>query len=343
MAEDQKKAVVLAAGFGTRLRPLTKSIPKPLLPFCGVDLLSIILWQLNKLGYKDIAINGHYLAEKIKAVVEKNPWQQKLYFSHEKDQVLGSAGVYSHLKDWRQNQELLAYNGDILSDFPIKKLLSVHQQKKPFATLALLQRPLEGKRAIWLKEGRVIAISEEDPHVRGATAHGFCGIQMISDKLVSMIPKNQTCEIIPIYQDLIAQGEMVCGVVEKCLWYDLGTPSDYFSAHKDWILRSNDLPSKHDSFEIKTIHKKLNRPFQLIAKGETFRLGEINLHGPALLSGNLESDHPVTISDFSFVFGDHHFERPMTIKHSLILPHATLDKPILDYLIRCEDQSVALS
>src|SRR4051812_38455198 len=107
------KGVVLAAGFGTRLRPLTELYPKPLIPFAGTTPLELALWQLGRAGIDENAVNSHHRPDLIDAYVASNPLKQKLKVSHETE-ILGTGGCYNPLRAWQGDNDLVVLNGDVV-------------------------------------------------------------------------------------------------------------------------------------------------------------------------------------------------------------------------------------
>lgn len=115
---NARKAIVLAAGYGTRLRPLTCSCPKPLLPVWGVPMLGRVVEWLRENGVEEIMVNCHYLAEQVIAWCKKNGCG----VSHEQDAILGTGGALNPLRDWIGGDSFYLVNGDIVfegfSGFP---------------------------------------------------------------------------------------------------------------------------------------------------------------------------------------------------------------------------------
>ena len=107
--KHRHKAIVLAAGLGTRLRPLTAAVPKPLLPVWGESMLSRIVQMLRGWGVEDIVVNAHYLSDQIKAWCDENGCKVSI-----EEEILGTGGVLNPLKEWIGEDDFYLVNGDIV-------------------------------------------------------------------------------------------------------------------------------------------------------------------------------------------------------------------------------------
>jgi NDP-sugar pyrophosphorylase family protein len=230
------KGLVLAAGLGTRLRPLTTLYPKPLIPFLGSSPLEIALGRLAKAGIKQVAVNSHYLPEQIAAVLERNPFGQELALSHE-EVLLGTGGVYNPLRKWLGSDDLFVYTGDIVADVDVAKVAAYHRQGGFVATMALLPSVVPGESGVHEKEGRVVAIGKEP--VAGATARNFACVQVLSPAFLELLPKNGTFDVIRMgYQVAFEKGLPVGGIVHDGMWHDIRDPQFYWLALKDVMARA---------------------------------------------------------------------------------------------------------
>ena len=218
-------AFILAAGYGSRLQPLTNTLPKPLLPCMGVPLLDIAFHQLRQHGALRIGINTHHLPAKF-AHLSRHPW---LTLFHEPD-LLGSAGFVRNIEPWLQERDLLVYNGDIISDLDFTALLQTHHSHKAIATLALLPTVLPTTRPLYQQNGHLVATTN---HPGGdASAHTFACAQLLSRRFLHHIATHNFTQIDTAWQHALDHGYPIAAFVHRGLWFDIGTPANFFRAHQ---------------------------------------------------------------------------------------------------------------
>lgn len=231
------KALLLAAGLGTRLRPLTLFRPKPLCLFYGQPILDLAYGQVLRGGVSSIAINVHYLADKIRdhVAVERSVYKEKPLISFE-EEILGTGGCINPLRAWLARDPLLIFNADIIADLDVNALLSQHLASGADATMVLLPHLKEGTTPVsWDGERRIKGIGGNHSG-RKAT---FAGIHIVGPKLVDAIPKQGFQHIIDSYQALLSAGGKVEAFLHEGFWADLGTPEDYFGAHEALLKSKN--------------------------------------------------------------------------------------------------------
>ncbi|HSC57663.1 MAG TPA: nucleotidyltransferase family protein, partial [Nitrospira sp.] len=135
------KAMILAAGLGTRLRPLTNTIPKPLLPIAGTPLIVWNLLLLKRHGFHDVIINLHHLGPMIEqALGNGSKYGMRIYYSHE-PVILGTGGGIKQAEPNFSGEPVLILNGDTLFDLDLEALCAFHQRRQAAATLALRSDP----------------------------------------------------------------------------------------------------------------------------------------------------------------------------------------------------------
>lgn len=238
------KALILAAGLGTRLRPLTVARPKPLFPFHGPTLLDLAIYRILKAGIKDIAVNSHYLSEYVHehayALGQKLGFRLRLSYEPE---LLGTGGALNPIRDWIGDDALVIYNADIVSDCDITALIRLHQTKKPLATLALLPQQKPKTTPVWMHDQRIVGF--ETTTESRASAHTFTGVHVISPEFLSYIPTSGFIHITDHYiQALKQQAHLHC-YLHQGFWHDLGTPEDYVTGLVNFVIHpKNDLDQR---------------------------------------------------------------------------------------------------
>jgi NDP-sugar pyrophosphorylase family protein len=224
------RAMILAAGFGTRLRPLTNHLPKPLLPIGDQPLIRYTLMLLKRYAITEVMINLHHEGEKIqKELGEGESLGMKISYSPEQ-QILGTGGGIKRVQRWLMGGTFLVINGDILTDINIDKAVEFHHRKKAVATLVLREDPDAEK---W----GVIGIDEQDrvrqilhrPDRKGEplTPFMFTGIHLLEPRALDYIPLRWPCSIMEAYHEMICREERIMGYVMKSYWQDIGTPERY--------------------------------------------------------------------------------------------------------------------
>ncbi len=133
------KAMILAGGLSTRLYPLTKLVPKPLVPVAGVPNAAHLLRYLKEYGFDEIAINVHYLADAIVAALgDGSRWGVKLEYSYEPE-LLGSAGGVKKLESFFSDEPFLVIGCDEVTDLRLDRLLAFHREREALATIGLVE------------------------------------------------------------------------------------------------------------------------------------------------------------------------------------------------------------
>ena len=222
-----ERAFVLGAGLGTRLHPLTKNLPKPLVQVQGRPLVTHGLDHLAAIGVREAIINTHHAHERWKEAFPQNEYRKiKLTFRHE-PVLLDTGGGIKNVEDFFANQEtFLIYNGDILTSLPLEKGLAHHRKKKNLVTM-VLRSTAEPRHVCMNSKGRVTDIRgtlKKD----SSPQYLFTGIHIVEPELFRHIPRIEVKSIISIYLDLIRQGLPIGGVVlDEGNWSDIGTLDEY--------------------------------------------------------------------------------------------------------------------
>jgi len=229
------KAMILAAGSGTRVLPLTRLRPKPLFPIYNTPLLGLTIYQLKEAGIKDIIINTHHLNQKIDTYIKENtPTGVTITLKHEPN-LLGTAGAIKNVEDLWNNHPFIVINGDIIHTIDLNNAYQHHIKNGNLATLILHHYPCYNQVEID-QEGTIVGIREKRRKETLSPTHlcAFTGIHIISPQLLREISPKRYVDIISIYLKLISRGMKVGGYqVENHYWLDIGTPSDYHRIHRD--------------------------------------------------------------------------------------------------------------
>ena len=240
------KAMVLAAGLGTRLRPLTDHRPKALVEIAGRTLLEITLTRLRGFGIRDVIINVHHFADMVVDYLHgNNNFEMRIAISRE-DVLLDTGGglkkaAWFFLDDLKSRDEpFILHNVDVLTTIDLKRMMEFHTTQEALATLAVHDREttryllfdkslqLCGRRSG--RDGKPELV-RPSPQVE---AFAFSGIHVISPRLLSQLNEEGAFSIIMAYLRLAAQGLRICAFpANEYYWRDLGKPGNIAQASED--------------------------------------------------------------------------------------------------------------
>jgi len=235
------KALILAAGFGTRLLPFTKNIPKALFPVAGRPLLDIIILSLQNAGCKAVIINTHHLYKKIDSYLARQKYAIPVTTRYEPE-ILGTGGAIKNVADFWDHNPFMVINSDIVTDIDLKKVYDFHLNHSHPVTLVLHDDPLFNTVTV-NKDGFIKYLHDSTP-LPSPLASGsnilrpeetikftFTGIQVLDPQVLELIPDNIFSNSIDIYRKLISKNKKVCAFISKQYrWKDIGTPERYKEA-----------------------------------------------------------------------------------------------------------------
>ena len=225
------KAMVLAAGLGERMRPLTLIRAKPALPVLNRPLIHWTLERLRRAGVTDVVINLHHLPRTVRvAVGDGRRFGLCVRYSFERE-ILGTGGGPRKVRRWLGDEPFLLVNGDVIFDFDLRELCARHRRSGACATLALKANP-DPRRypsVVTGPGGRVRALRGLPRPARG-TLSLFTGVQVLDPALLERLPPGPSDSVRDLYAPLIDAGARLRGVRVRGAWYDLGDPSLYLAS-----------------------------------------------------------------------------------------------------------------
>lgn len=219
------QAMILAAGFGTRLQPYTDYRPKPLFPVLNKPLLCLTIERLKNAGFDHIIVNCHHLKEQIVDALRDYPGVTV----QQEQEILGTGGGLRKALSMMRDEPLLVTNGDIYHTIPFEKLYDAHIDRESRVTLAM--HDFERFNKVQVVDGCVKCFDEK---VDGAQSLAFTGLHVIDPEILASIePDTYSC-ILELYRNLLKkQEEIHCYRTDFCHWTDMGTVSDYLKLHED--------------------------------------------------------------------------------------------------------------
>ena len=239
------RAMVLAAGLGTRLGPLTRERPKALVEIAGRTLLEIALGRLRSFGIREVIINLHHFAETIASYLEAHGnFGMSIALSCE-DELLDTGGGLKKAgwffrPDAGATEPFLVHNVDVLSTIDFDRLVEYHRQNDALATLAVKRR--KTSRYLLFDDGlklcgrrsEAAGVPELVCPAGPLQELAFCGIHVIAHRFLSLMSEQGAFSIISCYLRLAAQGEKILGFpADEYYWRDLGKPENIVEAERD--------------------------------------------------------------------------------------------------------------
>lgn len=241
------KGMILAAGLGTRLRPLTDHRPKALVEVAGRTLLQITLARLRSFGIREVIVNVHHFANQIVEYLKTNAnFGMRIEISREDDVLLDTGGglkkaAWFFLEDSASADEpFLLHNVDVISTIDFAKMVQAHKANQALATLAVQKR--ESSRQLLFDEhlqlcGRRTGRDREPEIVRpspGLEPLAFSGIHVISPRLLPLLSEDGVFSIIGSYLRLASSGQQIAAFrADEYYWRDLGRAEDLRQAEQD--------------------------------------------------------------------------------------------------------------
>jgi NDP-sugar pyrophosphorylase family protein len=234
------RAMILAAGHGTRLHPLTDTIPKPLLPVAGKPLIVWNLLLLRKHGITEVCINLHYLGHLIQEELgDGSQFGMRIRYSREPI-ILGTGGGIKQAEPFFGGEPFLVINGDTLVDLDLTGMMASHRERTGLATLALRDDPEVERWGVVETDAmaRVLTINgrgmpDEERGRKPAQRRMFAGIHVMDPFVLRDVPVNRETSIIDAYVTLLQRSGEIYGYSVTGYWSDVGTPERYVEALRD--------------------------------------------------------------------------------------------------------------
>jgi NDP-sugar pyrophosphorylase family protein len=234
------KAMILAAGFGTRLFPLTIDRTKPAIPFLGKPLVGYVAEYVAKYGFRDIVVNLHHQPDSvIKALGDGTQFGVHIDYTREVPDILGTAGALDKARCYLENDTFLIVNGKIITDIDIAAAMETHKRSGAIATMVLKPNVKREKFTIVeTTDGFVTGfgdyahpVTEEEIRDTEHTPENplmFTGIHIMEPRVFDYIPREQYSDIVPVfYNPAIANGEQIAAHVTNGEWFELSTIPRY--------------------------------------------------------------------------------------------------------------------
>jgi NDP-sugar pyrophosphorylase family protein len=224
------RAVILAGGRGTRLRPYTISLPKPLMPIVEKPILEIIICQLAAQGIEHITLAVNHQADILRAYfADGNKWNVRIDYSLESE-PLGTMGPLKLIADLPE--AFLVLNGDILTDLNYADFVESHQNENRLFTISAARRVQKIDFGVLeIGDDRMLRGFHEKPSLPYLVS---MGVYCLNRRVLDWIPQGRPYGFDHLVLDLLAGHQPICVVTHPGYWLDIGRPDDYDKAIEDW-------------------------------------------------------------------------------------------------------------
>lgn len=230
------KAMILAAGLGTRLRPLTDTIAKPMIPIVNKPVMEHVIELLARQGIRDLYVNVHYKADEIVDYFGNGKrWNVDLKYSHE-EELAGTAGGLKRLESFFHKDSFLVFSSDLLTNIDLEPMIAFHKKRRALATIALTRVEETSNYGIVKLDGsgRIAAFQEKPSRYKAVSNLASCGIYMFEPEIFDYIPAGEFYDFgNNLFPKLFSAGALLYGYEHDNYWLDIGRMGNYKDGNFD--------------------------------------------------------------------------------------------------------------
>ncbi len=312
------KGVILAGGQGTRMRPLTYTVAKPMLPLINKPFMEYFILRLKNFGITDIILSTCYLPDAFYEYFGNGKKFGVNIIYVTEDTPLGTCGAVKNVEKYIKNETFCVFNGDILTGLNLKNMISYHRAKKADITISLV--PVEDPTAYGLvpidKDGRVKEFLEKPSLEELKTNLINAGTYIIEPHILGHVPERENFSFErELFPKVLKLGYKIYGFVSNDYWLDVGTPEKYLAAHIDIL-------DKKVPF---TITYKKVYPNIYIGDGTRYKKENLTV-GPIVIGENTILEDNAKILPFSVIGKNCIICQDATISQSIIFDNAKIGK-----------------
>ncbi|MBI2844375.1 MAG: NDP-sugar synthase [Armatimonadetes bacterium] len=318
------KAMILAAGVGSRLDPLTRHIPKPMVPIVNRPVMEHIVELLARHGIKNIMVNLHYLGDQIEEYFGNgSKWGAKIHYCKE-DRLWGDAGSVKRCEDFFDDT-FIVVGGDDLADIDITRIVRLHKEKKAIATIALslVDDPSEYGIALLNDRGRITRFLEKPRGEVIFSNAANTGVYVFDPRVLELIPRG-----VPygfgnnVFPMLLEQRTRFYGYLTSSYWRDVGNLKQYQQTHYDVL---------DGRVAIKIPHPEVRKYVWIGEDAEIDPSAEIGY--PVVIGKNCRIEKGARLLEYSVLADNCILEQGATVKQSILWPEACVMRDTM--LERC--------
>lgn len=307
------KAMILAAGVGSRLDPLTRHIPKPMVPIVNRPVMEHIVELLARHGFKNIMVNLHYLSDQIETYFGNgSKWGVKIKYSRE-DKLWGDAGSVKRCEEFFDDT-FLVVGGDDLADLDLTRIVRIHKEKKALATIALslVDDPSEYGIALLNERGRITRFLEKPRGEVIFSNTANTGVYIFDPQVLELIPRG-----VPygfgnnVFPMLLEQRTRFYGYLTSSYWRDVGNLKAYQQTHYDVL---------DGRVSIKIPYKEVRKYVWIGEGAQIDPTAEVGY--PVVIGRNCRIEKNARVQEYSVLGDDCVIEEGATVKQSILWPGA---------------------
>jgi NDP-sugar pyrophosphorylase family protein len=321
------KGFVLAAGFGQRMRPVTESVPKPLLPIGNLPLIGYALKLLSFHGITDVIVNLHHLRDKLReAVGDGADYGVRITYSEE-EEILGTGGGLKKMHEQLQESTFVVVNSDSIVDVDLFAAIEAHKRAGALATMVLRDDPASAEF------GQIeVDQSARIRRILGQGAEGgsfrslmFTGVHVLEPRFLEYIPPDvNTCINRYAYTKALHNDEVLHGFVSTGYFADAGTPARYYQAHVDALEQRIKL--RHADPLGGFALSPRREVAEVVRMGTNVELGNnVRLLPPVLLGDGARVGDGATVGPYAVLRPGAHVGKDAAVAHSVVLEGARVD------------------
>jgi len=309
------KAVILAGGEGTRLKPLTYKRPKPLIPIAGEPCVDYMIKSLVSAGFKRLIVTTGYMSDTlIKSIGDGKKFGANILYAFEENPA-GTAGAVKNVEEFLDNTFVVA-SGDVLADVDIKALYEYHKKKKAVATMALttVENPTEFGIVGLDENNRIIKFKEKPKEGEIFSNLVNAGIYILEPKVIDYIPENQMFDFSKnVFPALLNDGQPIFGAPISGLWMDIGRPSDVLLATFEVVERNG----KETEIQDVNVEGKI-----IIGTDVTFEKN-VKIKGPCYIGNGIEVGKN-SVLERACIYDNVRIDRGVVVQNSIVLSGSSL-------------------
>jgi len=302
-------AILLVGGFGTRLLPLTKTVPKPLIPLANVPFLERTVAWLGDHGIDHVIMSLHYSAEQFIDHFQRSSPGVDISFAIE-ESPLGTGGAIKNCQPHlRASASCFIFNGDIFTDLPLTDMLAAHQRLGADVSIALTEVEDPSRYGVIETNdtSRILSFVEKPPRELARSRNINAGIYIFEPAIFDRFPAGPHSVERDVFPRLLQDGMHLIGYQQPCYWTDLGTPNDYLQAHRDILHRRVQVP----------LHCREVFPLVWVGDGVTLA-DDAFLRPPVLLGDGVQVETGATVGPMVVLGEEVHVGEEALIEDSIL-------------------------